>query len=106
MPVTRAKICKGNINCDIRMFADEYFNHEKLRSLGRLSVPVIDIEKSDNWLTATSKLISAGYAAYVENDWVVKPIALRNHNLFSLSLTFLNFVTNITTESEFVQYCN
>ena len=65
------------------MFADEYFNHEKLRSLGWLSVPVIDVEKSDNWLTATSKLISAGYTDYVENDWVVKPIALKPQFVFT-----------------------
>ena len=52
MSVTRAKFSKSNIDFDIRMFADEYFNHEKLRSLGWLSVPVIDVEKSDNCLTA------------------------------------------------------
>ena len=102
MSVTRSKISKSNIDCDIRMFADEYFNHEKLRSLGWLSVTVIDVEKSENWLTATSKLISAGYTDYVENDWVVKPIALRNHNLFSLNSTFVDF----TAESEFVQHCD
>ena len=88
------------------MFADEYFNHEKLRSLGWLSLPVIDVEKSENCLTATSKLISAGYTDYVENDWVVMQIALRNHNLFSLNSTFLDFVKNVTAESEFVQHCD
>ena len=50
------------------MFAEEYFIYDKSRSMGWLSVPVIDVEKSDNCLRPTSKLISAGYADYVEND--------------------------------------
>ena len=78
-----------------------YRNPEKLKSLGWEPVPVIDVKLAATWIDATNVLMSSGYSQFVHNDWVVKPIALSNHQLFNFDSNFVNTLREIDNEVDF-----
>ena len=102
MPLTRFKNNLKSLHERIVDFNSTYRNFDKLKSLGWNVVPIIDVEQSSTWLEATSKIITAGYANYISNDWVQKPISITNHNLFQFDQNFLNFLNGISNEQQFL----
>ena len=102
MPLTRFKSNSESLHERIVNFNSIFRNFDKLKCLGWNVVPIIDVEQSSTWLEATSKIITAGYANYISNDWVNKPIAISNHNLFQFDKNFLNFLNDISNEQQFL----
>ena len=102
MPLTRFKSNLKSLNERIVDFNSTYRNFDKLKSLGWNIVPIIDVEQYSTWLEATSKIITAGYANCISNDWVQKPIAISNHNLFQFDQNLLNFLNGISNEQQFL----
>ena len=45
--------------------------------------------------------MSSGYSQFLHNDWVVKPIALSNHQLFNFDSNFVNILREIDNEVDF-----
>ena len=96
MAQTRAKSNLASIHERIVNFIAIYRNPEKLKSLGWEPVPVIDVKLAATWIDATNVLMSSGYSQFVHNDWVVKPIALSNHQLFDFD-TLKHFCKHFET---------
>ena len=102
MPLTCFKSNLKSLNERIVDFNSINSNFDKLKSLGWIVVSIIDVEQSSTWLEATSKFITAGYANYISNDWIKKPIAISNHNLFQFDQNFLNFLNGFSNKQQFL----
>ena len=101
MAQTRNRSNFSSIHERIVNFNAKYRNPETLKSLGWEPVPVIDVNWAASWTDATNAIISSGYSQFVNNDWVVKPIALANHQLFSFDSNFINTLKEIDNEFDF-----
>ena len=63
--------------------------------------PEIDIKFEAYSNDATNVIISSGFSHFENNDYIVKPIALDNHQLFNFKCNVINCLKEINSEVDF-----
>ena len=106
MAQTRAKSILSSVQERIVIINTNYRNPETLKSLGWEPDPAIDVNWAASCTDAKNASMSSDYSQFVNNDWVVKPIDLANHQLFSFDSNFINtfkkLIMNLTLKPSWI----
>ena len=97
---------KKDYNTKTLIEKDLYFNKKdlytkNLKSYGSESFHEIDVKFEAYSTDATNVIISSGFSHFENNDYIVKPIALDNHQLFNFKCNFINCLKEINSEVDF-----
>lgn len=96
----------GNSYQLLSQFKAEFGTPDKLKSVGWLPVPNVDVRNSDNWNSAVDIVSQTEFADYVDGNFFKYPIVLSNHNLYKFDSGALARLSKCDGDSKMYNFVN